>query len=259
MGGFMIYRCIVIRFPFRSFAQGPQLAAAVCALVLLLAACGGSGSDSATEIADTDPQVTASPVPTEPPPTRTPVEIATSAPAPTPTATPAPLTTPVPLEAPTPSSILLTTAFTNSSRVTTVGIDEVFFGMKPADAAVAASTQWVELESGSGNCYRITPSNGPEGVTLWVVDGFIERLDIEHPDIRTPSKLGLGNSVEELRSQIGDRLTIETNGDGSQTAVFAPTDPGDRDFRLIFELEDDKVVRYRSGRIGIVDRAEQTC
>jgi len=155
--------------------------------------------------------------------------------------------------------VLLTTAFTNSSKVTTVGIDEVFFGMKPEVAGAAASTDWVEIPSSSGTCYRVTPSLGPEGVTFWVVDGFFERLDIEHPDLRTPSQLGLGNTTEELQTQLGDRLTVESNGDGTKVATFTPTDPGDRDFRIIFELEDDVVVRYRSGRVGVVQRAPESC
>ena len=129
----------------------------------------------------------------------------------------------------------------------------------PEEAAEAASTQWDELPSGNGQCYRVTPSNGPDRVELWVVDGFIERLDIEHPDIRTRSKLGVGNSVAELRSQLGDRLTVESTGDGGQVATFTPSDSGDDEFRLIFELEDDAVVRYRSGRVGIVQRAAESC
>ena len=137
---------------------------------------------------------------------------------PLPTATPLPTSTPEPLEAPTPSAVLLTTAFTNSSQVTTVGIDEVFFGMTPEEAAEAASTAWVEIPSGNGQCYRVTPANGPDRLELWIVDGFVERLDIEHPDIRTRSKLGVGNTIAELRSQLGDRLTVETTGDGGQVA-----------------------------------------
>ena len=237
-----------------------RVAALLVAMTLLAAGCGGGSESTADNAASTataiNDDVDAAST-SEPDPTPTDVVIPTSAPPPSPT--PLPTSTPEPLEAPTPSSVLLTTAFTNSSKVTTVGIDEVFFGMTPEDAAEAASTTWVEVDSGNGTCYRVTPLDGPDGITLWVVDGFIERLDIEHPDLRTPSRLGLGNTAEELRGQLGDRLTIEPAGDGGQIATFAPTDPGDRDFRIVFELEDDQVVRYRSGRIGIVDRAVESC
>lgn len=226
----------------------------VAAMCLAVAACGG-GSDETADAIDSAPDVESTvAAPTEPPAT---VAIPTSTPLPTATALPA--NTPVPLEEPTPSAVLLTTAFTNSSKVTTVGIDEVFFGMTPDEAAEAASTTWVAQDSPSATCYRVSPADGPDGVTLWVVDGHLERLDVEHPDIRTRSRLGVGNSLAELQSQIGDRLTDETNADGVVVATFAPTDPGDREFRMIFELVDDRVVRYRSGRIGIIQRDVAGC
>ncbi len=231
-----------------------HVVAAILTVAVLAAACGGSDETETAEDA-TDTSIEAA---TEgPEPTPTDVAVVTSTPLPT--ATPLPTSTPEPLEAPTPSAVLLTTAFTNSSQVTTVGIDEVFFGMTPEEAAEAASTAWVEIPSGNGQCYRVTPANGPDRLELWIVDGFVERLDIEHPDIRTRSKLGVGNTIAELRSQLGDRLTVETTGDGGQVATFTPSDAGDDEFRLIFELEDDQVVRYRSGRIGIIQRAPESC
>lgn len=263
------YRCDVSSTRMQSSSRFLVALLAVL-LALFVAGCGGSddtGSDESADAIDADgedtadldddepdPRVTAT---EEPDATPTDVVIATSTPLPT--ATPLPTSTPEPLEAPTPSTVLLTTAFTNSSQVTTVGIDEVFFGMTPEEAAEAASTEWVEMPSGNGQCYRVTPANGPDRLTLWVVDGFMERLDIEHPDIRTRSKLGVGNTLAELRSQLGDRLSVETSGTGGQIATFTPSDEGDAQFRLVFELEDDAVVRYRSGRVGIIDRAEASC
>jgi len=236
-----------------------RASALVAGFAMLVAACGGS--DNASSLATDNVNDTTTSV-APPASTSTPVPVATSPPPPSPT--PLPTATPEPLEAPTPSTVLLTTAFTNSSKVTTVGIDEVFFGMTPEDAAEAASTEWVPLPSGSANCFRVTPSNGPEGITLWVVDGHIERIDIEHPDLRTPSKLGLGNTVAELvaelQSQLGDRLTVESGGEeGAQVATFTPTDPGDREFRIVFDVVDDSVVSYRTGRIGIIERSSTSC
>ena len=255
----MTYRGLVHWFSLSPFRRITHIATVLLAIGLFAGACGGSDETAATTdntTVDTDEATTSesSETPTAPP---TEVPIVTSTPLPS--ATPLPTSTAEPLEAPTPSTVLLTTAFTNSSQVTTVGIDEVFFGMTPEDAAEAASTTWDELPSGNGQCFRIVPSNGPDRLELWVVDGFIERLDIEHPDIRTRSKIGVGNTLAELRGQLGDRLTVETTGDGGQVATFTPSDPGDDQFRLIFELEDDAVVRYRSGRVGVVERAVETC
>ncbi len=231
-------------------------------MVLLVVSCGGGSDDSgdaadaseATEIETASGgEENVTPIPAE----STAVVIPTSTPLPT--ATPFPTSTPVPLTSPTPSAILLGSAFTNDSKVTTVGIDEVFFGMRADEAAEAASTEWLGDPSSTSTCYKVAPSTGPNGIELWIVDGFVERIDIQHPDLRTPSKLGVGNTLAELQGQLGERLTDETLDDGTVVATFTPSDPGDRDFRLIFELVDDTVVRYRSGRIGIVDRAGDSC
>lgn len=169
---------------------------------------------------------------------------------------------PIPLQTPTPSAILLTTAFTNHSKVTTVGIDEVFFGMLADEAAEAASTSW-DLVDGSAyaTCYQVTPASGPEGVVLWVVDGHMERVDVSHPDIRTPSSYGVGTTLEDLQNHLGSQLGVETitRADGSQfeRATFTPSDSGDAHFRIIFDLEDGVVKQYRSGRVGVVEKA--TC
>lgn len=240
------------------------IAVLLTVIAVFAAACGGSDTstesttNSAGSSEDTATQ-SAADADAEPEATETPTEVAAPTSTPLPTATPLPTSTPEPLEAPTPSSVLLTTAFTNSSQVTTVGIDEVFFGMTPDEAAEAASTTWIQMPSGNGQCYRVTPADGPDRIELWVVDGFLERLDIEHPDLRTRSKLGVGNTLAELRSQLGDRLSVEASGDGGQVATFTPSDEGDAQFRIIFELEDDRVVRYRSGRVGIIDRSPASC
>lgn len=222
------------------------------ALVLLAAACGSD--DPATESTETDNVEPTATV--EPEPTATPIVLPTSTPGPTATPTPA-----GPLENPTPSAILLTTAFTNYSKVTTVGIDEVQFGMYETDAALAAGTSWNRIDEGFGgsNCYAVAPSNGPEGVELWVYYGRVERVDISHPDLRTPSAMGLGNTLVELQGQLGARLEHVDNNDGSVTATFTPTDDGDNDFRIVFELVDDQVVNYRSGRQNVVNLTRAEC
>jgi len=223
---------------------------------LFIAACGG-GDDSAAIDGQPTPTarvvvVTATPVPTE-----IAVVIPTATPLPTPP--PPPTSTPVPLVAPTPSAILLNSAFTNSSRVTTVGIGELFFGTTPERASEIVETDWIGERSSTSNCYRIQPTRGPQGVEFWVVDGFIERVDISHPDLRTPSQLGVGISLDDLQNQLGDRLVPEVDDAGNGRATFTPADEDDANFQIIFELEDDKVVRYRSGRIGIIQRAAAGC
>ncbi len=152
-------------------------------------------------------------------------------------------------------------AFTSRSQVTTVGIDEVYFGAWFQDAAAAARTEWVGIPEGViPECLVVTPSNGPEGVRVWLWRGFVERVDLTNPDIRTRSGYGVGTKLETLLEALGDNLEITEHEDGSKTAVFVPSDEGDRAFRLVFELDfDDEVVSYRSGRASLIDKTEDTC
>lgn len=152
-------------------------------------------------------------------------------------------------------------AFTGRSRVTTVGIDEIYFGTWFQDAAAAARTEWVGIPEGViPECLVVTPSNGPEGVRVWLWRGFVERVDLTNPDIRTRSGYGVGTELETLLEALGDRLEITEHEDGSKTAVFVPADEGDSAFRLVFELDfDDQVVSYRSGRASLIDKTEDTC
>lgn len=159
------------------------------------------------------------------------------------------------------NTILADAAFTASSKITTAGLDEVFFGMTPEAAAASASTSWVGLpETGSWpSCFVVTPSNGPDGVSFWVNSGTIERVNVSHPAIRTRSGFGVGTPLSDLQSGIGDRLTVTDFDDGTQIAEFTPSDPGDAEFRIIFDLSGGEVFRFRSGRAGVVDQPENSC
>lgn len=159
------------------------------------------------------------------------------------------------------NTILADAAFTASSKITTAGLDEVFFGMTPEAAAASASTSWVGLPpTGSWpSCFAVTPSNGPDGISFWVNSGTIERVNISHPAIRTRSGFGVGTPLADLQNGIGEQLSVTDFGDGTQTAEFIPSDAGDAQFRIIFDLSGGEVFRFRSGRVGVVDQPENSC
>lgn len=152
-------------------------------------------------------------------------------------------------------------AFTSRSKVTTVGIDEIFFGAWYQDAEAAARTEWVGIPDGTiPECLVVTPINGPEGVDVWLFRGFVERIDLTNADIRTRSGYGLGTELETLVDNLGEQLEIVENEDGYKTATFVPVDESDAAFRIVFELDsEDEVTSYRSGRASLINRAKDTC
>ena len=145
-------------------------------------------------------------------------------------------------------------AFDERSKVSTVGIDAVYFGMTPEEAAERAGAVWAGVPAGGADCYVVTPADGPPGVALWVYHGTVERVDIDTPLLRTQSGLGVGTHLGELRSRLGEKLVVEDHPylPGWTLATFVPTDPNDAAFRIAFDVSGGEVIRFRAGRTQIV-------
>lgn len=152
-------------------------------------------------------------------------------------------------------------AFDSRSRVTTVGIGDIYFGSWFRDAEAAARTEWVGIPDGTiPECLIVTPVNGPEGVEVWLWRGYVERVDISNSDIRTRSGYGVGTSLDSLKEALGSRLRETVNDDGTTTAEFVPEDPGDAVFRIVFEVSaEGDVTSYRSGRATLINTTEEEC
>ena len=152
-------------------------------------------------------------------------------------------------------------AFDSRSRVTTVGIGDIYFGSWFRDAEAAARTEWVGIPDGTiPECLVVTPVNGPEGVEVWLWRGYVERVDISNSDIRTRSGYGVGTSLDSLKEALGSRLRETVNDDGTTTAEFVPEDPGDAVFRIVFEVSaEGDVTSYRSGRATLINTTEEEC
>ncbi len=145
-------------------------------------------------------------------------------------------------------------AFDERSKVSTVGIGSVYFGMSPEESAERVGTVWSGVPAGGADCYVVTPANGPPGVALWVYHGTVERVDIDTPLLRTQSGLGVGTHLGELRSRLGEKLVVEDHPylAGWTLATFVPIDPNDAAFRIAFDVSGGEVIRFRAGRTEIV-------
>lgn len=140
-------------------------------------------------------------------------------------------------------------AFTSASKLSTVGLDEIFFGDSVEDAATKASTEWVGLppEGSSPQCYTVQPAGGPAGVVFTVLDGRIERVDITNPAITTRSGAGVGSTQAQLFDLFGERLE-ETEFEEGSNIMFVPADADDKEFRIIWTTDGLAAVKMRAGR-----------
>jgi len=243
------------------------VAVGLAALLVAVSACSDDiVTSTATTTTQAETTTTASSTTVAPPSDDVSVSIGTTTPPPPPTtSTTASDEEETPEENGDPATTttyeLAEVAFNSRSRVTTVGIDEVYFGTWFQDAAAAARTEWVGIPEGTiPECLVVTPINGPEGIDVWLWQGYVERIDLTNPDIRTRSGYGVGTTLETLMENLGEQLEVEENEDGSKTATFVPVDASDAVFRIVFELDfNDEVTSYRSGRASLINRTKEAC
>ncbi len=141
---------------------------------------------------------------------------------------------------------------TDTSAVTTAGIGPLTFGMTVALAQPAIGTRLL-TESGrapSGECYYVKPERGPAGLFMMVSKSTIERIDIKSGNVKTRSGLGVGTTLDQLKTALKEQLQINGN-----TAVFVPTSANDANYRVIFETDGTTVTSYRSGKVPEVTNA----
>ena len=134
------------------------------------------------------------------------------------------------------------------SSVTTVGLDTVHFGMTVAQAQEAAGTVLVPAGP-TGRCYHVVPHDAPEGIVFLVHEGTIERVDINSGPITTRSGVGVGSPERMVTDLFGDSIERQVRVDGTVDLVFVPTDPGDRNYRVVFNVSEGEVRAFKSGRL----------
>ena len=136
-----------------------------------------------------------------------------------------------------------------SSTVSTVGIDRVTFGMTVEEAQRAAGTRFT-LVTPRGECFLATPDDAPTGITFWIVESTLERVDVDTPAITTRSGAGLGDSEARILELFGERIHTRPLADGSGNLLaYVPKDFSDRQFRVMFQTDGERVVRMWSGRL----------
>ncbi len=135
-------------------------------------------------------------------------------------------------------------------------VGPVRFGMPVGEAARAAGGGFEDVR-GSGCEYTRIPAM-PAGLRLMVENGRVVRADVDSAGIRTGSGAEVGQTEEEIERLYPGRLTRQPHKyvEEGFYLVYIPRDPGDRDYRLIFETDGRVVTRYRAGIRPAVEYVE---
>lgn len=151
---------------------------------------------------------------------------------------------------PTPAAVSGEPAFTSASKLTTVGLDDVFFGDTVRAIRSKVPGEWVGLPAADArpSCFTMQPAGGPEGTVLMILDGRVERIDLASPEITTRSGIGVGSAAADIVELFESNIETVTV-DGGEEIVFIPTDDVDRDFRIIWTTDGTIVTAMRAGRL----------
>lgn len=142
-------------------------------------------------------------------------------------------------------------ALSASSRLVADGIGPVRVGMTIADAAAAAQVPltnkytYTEVE-----CWYASPT-GIDGIDFMMSGDRVVRVDVQSPEVTTPSGIAIGASEADVIASYGGHIRTEPHQyvpDGHYL-IYEPDDPGLANYRIFFETDGSNVTSMRSGRL----------
>jgi len=113
--------------------------------------------------------------------------------------------------------------------------------------ALAKGDSALELQLGYSHSINV---KAPDGITFWIVDGTVERVDIDTVEIGTRSGGRIGRTEDWIRHAWPDHIQASPLPDGSGNLLaFVPQDESDQEFRIMFQTDGEKVIRMWAGRL----------
>ena len=143
---------------------------------------------------------------------------------------------------------------TVDSRIDLKGLGVVRILMTPTQVEQVAGIKLVNQGAWATNdrCYYLHPvKNELLKIGFMVQQGKIVRIDVEpFSSIKTLSGAVNGISVAKVKAMYGDRLTERVHpylGERGSYLIYTPKDKIDRNYGIIFETAEGKIVQYRVG------------
>lgn len=135
--------------------------------------------------------------------------------------------------------------------VTTAGLSALRIGGTYAEIAAAVGrpvTVEDPLQS-SGSCVYVSIDSLPDVHALGG-DGTVHSIEIDNPEVRTKSGLGVGTNADDIEGAFPGRVSAEPHpyDEAGQLLVFTPAEEPDR--LVVFETDGATVTRYRVGEIS---------
>jgi hypothetical protein len=142
--------------------------------------------------------------------------------------------------------------------VTVYGIGALCAGMTVAEARAALKEEFsLPTAADAAVCTYAAWPQAPLGVMVMLENSRVARVDVNEPGVTTTEGIGVGDTEARIMSVYGGRVTGTphkyTNGKYLSVAPMALADSA---FRIVFEVENGTVIKYRAGLRPQVDYVE---
>jgi len=140
------------------------------------------------------------------------------------------------------------------------GIGALRAGMTIDEGARMVGGSFAAPPGGAKTCGYAIWREAPPGVMVMLDDGLVARVDVTR-DSRVATSRGarIGDTEARIKELYKGRVTVTAHEytDGHYLTVTPPPGTGeDRNYRLVFETDGSRVLRYRGGKLPQVGWVE---
>lgn len=144
--------------------------------------------------------------------------------------------------------------------VTPRGVGPVRVGMSASEVSAALGQRLVIPSEATADerCAYATWRGAPPGVSLMIENGHVERVDVDSASIPTTAGVRVGDSEESVRAVYAERVTTTPHkyDPSGHNLTVRPAAAADSMFRIVFETDGKRVMRFRAGRLAAVQYVE---
>ena len=141
--------------------------------------------------------------------------------------------------------------------VTPDGIGSIRVGMNLDELRRVAGD--VTVPNAGAECSYVHPPAAPPGVLIMLARGQVARVDVDSGGVKSDEGIAVGDSAARVTAAYAGRVTTTPHKyvPGGQYLSAKPTSPQDSSRRIVFETENGRVTRFRSGRLPEVEWVER--
>jgi hypothetical protein len=137
------------------------------------------------------------------------------------------------------------------------GAGPIRFGMSVGEARQATGNV---LGGGQGavGCAYVVPPGVPAGMEFMVENARVVRVDVDSASVRTDRGAEVGMTESGIRELYPEGLVVQPHKYDStgHYLIHVPSEPADSQFRMVFETDGRRVVRFHAGLRPAVEYVE---